>query len=101
MYRTVRVRLRWLITLPTGVLPRGTSFARPARFENQDADWKQNAWSLVIKADGVPDTTGQQSATARFLVDEAPHEWLSVGKRFTLYEDKALAEGVVEEILIN
>jgi hypothetical protein len=42
---------------------------------------------------------GQQLATVKFLVDDAPHDWLSVGKRFTLHENVPLAEGVVEEIL--
>lgn len=100
MNRTVKIMLRWLVSAPTGQSPRGQSFSRPARFENQGDDWTQNAWSLVITTEGVPDAKGQQSATAKFLVADGPHDWLSVGKRFTLYEGKlALAEGVVEEIL--
>lgn len=101
MKQTVRIQLRWLVTVPRGQSPRGSSFSRPARFENQGNDWTHNAWSLDIKVEGVPDANGQQSATAKFVATDAPHDWLSVGKRFTLYEDIALAEGVVEEILPN
>ena len=100
MNRTVKILLRWLVSAPPGQSPRGRRFSRPARFENQGDDWTQNAWSLVINSEGVPDAKGEQSATAKFLVADAPHDWLSAGKRFTLYEGKlALAEGVVEQIL--
>jgi len=101
MNRTVKILLRWLVTVPIGQLPRGLSFSRPAHFENQGDDWTQNAWSLVITVEGFPDANGQQMATCRFLVAEAPHDWLSVGKRFILYENIPLAEGLVEEILSN
>jgi hypothetical protein len=37
-----------------------------------------------------------------FLVPDAPHDWLSLGRRFTLFEGElALAEGIVECILPN
>lgn len=100
MNRTAKILLRWLVNAPIGQSPRDQRFSRPARFENQGEDWIQNAWSLVITTEGVPDAKGKQSATAKFLVAGAPHEWLSVGKRFTLYEGElALAEGMVEKIL--
>ena len=60
----------------------------------------QNAWSLVVDTEGVPDAKGQQLATARFLIDDAPHSWLIVGKTFTLYEGRLpLATGTVLERL--
>lgn len=99
MNRTVKISLRWLVNAPAGQSPRGKQFARPACFDHQEAGWKSCAWSLVINTEGVPNAEGEQSATAKFLVDDAPHDWLSVGKRFTLYENIPLAEGVVEQIL--
>ena len=99
MNRTVKILLRWLVNAPAGQSPRGRRFSRPARFEHQGEDWTSNGWSLVINTAGVPDEQGRQSATAKFLVADAPHDWLSVGKRFMLYENIPLAEGVVEEIL--
>jgi len=101
MNHTVKISLRWLVNTPAGQSPRGKQFARPACFDHQEAGKNNCAWSLVINTEGVPDAQGQQSATAKFLVADAPHAWLSVGKRFTLYENIPLAEGVVEEILPN
>jgi hypothetical protein len=99
MNRTVKISLRWLVDAPTGQSPRGQRFVRPARFEHQGQDWTSSAWSLCINTEGVPDAQGEQSATAKFLMDDAPHDWLSVGKRFMLYENIPLAEGVVKEIM--
>ena len=99
MNRTVKISLRWLVDAPAGQSPRGQRFSRPARFEHQGEDWTNNAWSLVINTEGVPDAKRQQSATAKFLVDDAPRDWLGVGRRFTLYENIPIAEGVVEQIL--
>ena len=100
MTRRAKVLLRWLVNLPpNGQSPRGTRFSRPACFDHQGSDWKNCAWSLVINTEGIPNAQGEQSATAQFLVADAPHDWLSVGKRFTLYENVPLAEAVVEQIL--
>jgi hypothetical protein len=97
MTHSATVRLRWLVTATSGELPRGRRFSTPARFEHQGDDWIRDAWSLVIETQGLPDAQGQQFATANFLVPNAPHDWLTPGKRFTLFEGKlALAEGVVE-----
>lgn len=98
--RTVRVLLRWLVDLQqSGQSPRPRQFSTPARFDDQGEDWLKNAWSLVITTEGPPDADGRQSAIARFLMDDAPHEWLSEGKCFTLYGGRPLAEGVVVRIL--
>ena len=99
MNRIVKVVLHWLVNTPNGTSPRGQQFSRPARFDHQGEDWIRNAWSLVITTEGSPDVTGRQLATAEFLMSEAPHDWLSVGRHFTLFEDVAIAEGVVEQVL--
>ena len=101
MNRTVKVVLHWLVDAPNGGSPRSQQFSRPARFDHQGEDWTTNAWSLVITTEGSPDAVGRQLATARFLGPEAPHGWLSVGRRFTLFEGVALAEGVVEQVLAD
>jgi hypothetical protein len=94
----VHARLTWRINRPAGVsYPRGEQFATPARFERQGDDWTADAWSLVVRAAGpvLPDAT--QPVRVRFLMDDAPQEWLSSGSRFELYEGRLLlAEGVVE-----
>jgi hypothetical protein len=100
MTRRVKILLHWIIPLHAGTLPRGREFSVPARFDHQGFDWTKNAWSLVITSEETPDDTGDQPAIARFLMPDAPHEWLSVGRRFTLFEGSLeLAEGVVEGVL--
>ena len=99
MNHTVKVLLHWLVTAPTGQSPRGERFSRPARFDHQGDDWTSNAWSLVINTEGTLDARGNQMATAKFLVADAPHEWLAAGRRFTLFEGNlALADGVVKDV---
>jgi len=99
MSRKVKIKLRWLVNAPAGQSPRGQNFTRPARFQHQGDDWKREAWSLAINTEGVPNDQGEQSASANFLMANAPHDWLSVGNLFTLYENVPLAEAVVEQIL--
>lgn len=99
MNRTVKIQLRWLVSIPDGQSPRGNRFSRPARFENQGTDWTLNAWSLVINTEAAPNAQGEQSATASFLMPNAPHEWLSVGKRFTLHEHVPIAECIVTGVI--
>ena len=103
MNRKAKILLHWLVDIPpTGQSPRGVSFSKPARFDHQDDDWKNNAWSLVITTEGNPNKKGEQIAIARFLVTNAPDEWLVVGKRFTLFEGNlALAECLIEEIVMS
>ena len=102
MTRIAKVLLHWLISAPAGVSPRGARFSTPARFEHQGEDWTHDAWSLVITIEGFANAGDQQLASARFLMPNAPQDWLSVGKHFTLFEGRLpIAEGVVEEILSN
>ena len=97
MSRKVQARLHWLIKMPEKPL----EISRPARFDHQDENWTQNAWSLVVTTEKSCEES-YQTAVVRFLVPDAPHEWLSVGKRFTLFDGRSpLADGVVEKILTN
>jgi hypothetical protein len=102
MSRSARVLLHWLVDATAGKEPpRRSGFSRPARFDHQGEDWNNNAWSLVIKTEGKPDTDGGQFAIVQFLMREAPHDWLAVGRRFTLFEDKPIANGLITEVLQN
>ena len=97
---TATIRLHWLVNLPlNGRSPRGQRFALPARFDHQGEDWTKNAWSLIVDVEGIPNTEGWQTANARFLSDDAPAEWLAVGRRFTLAEGNlAVAEAEITAI---
>jgi hypothetical protein len=94
----VRARLTWRIKRPEGLpYPRGEQFATPARFERYGDDWTVDAWSLVMRAAGPVLQDATQPVRVRFLMDDAPQEWLSSGSTFELYEGRlSLAEGVVE-----
>lgn len=100
MNRLAKVLLHWSVSAPSGESPREQRFSVPARFDHQGEDWIRDAWSLVITTDGTPHASGEQFATARFLMPDAPHDWLSVGKQFTLFEGRMpIAQGVVKEIM--
>jgi len=93
-----KVHLHWLASGLTNHSPCGQRLLLPARFDHQGEDWTNDAWSLVVDVEGVPDAQGYQVGTARFLVPGAPHVWLSEGKRFTLFEGRlALAEGEIKQ----
>lgn len=99
MMHTAKVRLHWLTSGLSNHSPRGQRFSLPARFDHQGEDWTHDAWSLVVEVEGVPDAEGYQVGAARFLVPDAPDDWLSEGKRFTLFEGRlALAEGEVRQV---
>jgi hypothetical protein len=95
---TRSARLVWRIDRPEGVrYPRGERFAAPARFEQQGADWTANAWSLFVVATAPVQPDAAQRVSIRFLMADAPQEWLRSGSRFQLYEGKLLlADGVIE-----
>lgn len=95
--REVAAHLTWCVAHGKTVeYPRGKSFATPARFEHQGKAWTNDAWSLVVSASEpvAPDST--QRVLVRFLMDDAPENWLVPGKKFQLYEGQLLlAEGVI------
>jgi hypothetical protein len=100
MTRTAKVTLHWIPSAADRPFQPPQNFTQPARFDHQDEkDWQGNAWSLTVHTEGDVDSEGRQSASVRFLMPNAPHDWLSVGKRFTIWSGRPLAEGVIKEIL--
>lgn len=97
MIQKVKARLKWQIPTAMGVLsPRGRQFTVPARFDQQGDDWTNNAWSLVVEPIAESDTQGVQQVLVRFLMPDAPFEWLVRGHRFTLHEGRmVIAEGEI------
>jgi hypothetical protein len=100
MMRSAEVRLLWLVGGLSNHSPRGQRICLPARFDHQSMqDWLDDAWSLVVEVEGIPDALGNQIGNARFLVPNAPHDWLSVGKKFTLFEGNlAVATGEIQKV---
>ena len=68
-----------------------------ARFEEQVAEWKQEAWSVVAEFQGPIDETGVGLVDLSFLFPErGPTSLLKVGSRFQLMEgERVVAEGEV------
>jgi hypothetical protein len=55
------------------------------RFE-QDSNWPNHTWTLVLVIRGIPDESGEVEADVVFLVEEAPHHFLRLGTLFDLFE---------------
>ena len=99
MTNTVKVRLRWL---SDNFPDQAQRVCRPARFEHQSDDWLNDAWSVVVQVTGSPDAEGYQEGQARFLSPDAPYDWLSKGRKFTLLEGElALAFVEVQDLTIG
>jgi hypothetical protein len=91
-------RITWLTPEEGGrqLPPAGPRYIAPARFEGQAAGAEGAKWSLVVDLISRPFGSADWIAEGRFLVDEAPHEFLLLGDRFELYEGKkCVAHGVI------
>lgn len=84
--KTARARLVWLALSP---LMKASNepimFSTVAKFDHQGEDWKSDAWSVAINGQAPPEIGCPQIMNVRFLAEAAPHEWLSVGRKFELY----------------
>jgi hypothetical protein len=66
-------------------LPMGLQYSTISKWPNQPDGG--SAWSVVLEFDRSPAEQGSPSlAKARFLVEEAPQNWLQSGRKFELYE---------------
>lgn len=68
--------------------PSGPEYSTVSRFE-EDEDWPDEAWSVVLHFDESPRDQGSPSrGTVRFLVADAPHDRLVPGAKFQIYEGR-------------
>ena len=90
--KTVSVNVFWVPAAQGGRsdLPKGLQYSTVSKWPDQpDDDWLRAAWSIVLEFDRSPAEQGSpSSARARFLVDEAPQDWLQPGRKFELYEGR-------------
>lgn len=93
MKKRVRARLHWNIQRRNPA----ASYSTLARFDLQGANWmNETCWSLIVESNSSPDARGFQIAYIHFVVDAAPQEWLTPGRRFWLQEGfQVTAEGEV------
>src|SRR4051794_10506649 len=90
--------LTWLTPEQGGrhSVPAGPRYIAPARFDVPKDQSECGAWSLIVDLQSRPPGSADWIAAVRFLVPEAPHEWLKEGVQFHLYEGKkCVAHGAI------
>lgn len=68
--------------------PCGPDYAAPAKFLAHADTWLTEAWDLLVhrvNEVGMPD---MWEAEVRFRMPQAPHQWLTCGAEFELYEGR-------------
>jgi hypothetical protein len=94
--RTARITWRTREQGGHHVPPSGPQYIAPARFVGAADQTSCGAWSLVVNLVSRPAASTDWIAEVRFLVGEAPQEWLAEGARFELYEGKkCVGQGTV------
>jgi hypothetical protein len=66
--------------------PIGPRYVAPTQFESAAESWPEEAWSLVVELIDRPREPNEWVAQVHFLVEDAPHDWLTEGEDFALYE---------------
>lgn len=82
-------RVTWISKTAGGrsALPTGDRYVAVSRFPDDGPNWPDGAWSVVLEFTSPASEQGNPSVgSARFLSEEAPHEWLRPGRVFSLYE---------------
>lgn len=96
---TMTARIRWLTAEEGGrkVQPFGPRYVADGRFLAHPEKWGIEGWDLVVNKVGDLDQPTHWRAEVHFRVEEAPHEWLTPGAEFELYEGKRkVAVGRIE-----
>jgi hypothetical protein len=74
----------------------GTWYSTEARFPQQsESNLQENGWSVVLEFTTPPTEQGNPSSgTARFLVEDAPEDWLYPGQVFGMHEGRRMTARV-------
>jgi hypothetical protein len=92
MGRQVAVMVHWTARQNVARLT-GTRYHGVSRFPQNWDSWRRGAWSIILDFADSPAVQGNPSkGVARFLVDEAPQDWLRSGTRFELHTGAKDAE---------
>ena len=77
-------------------IPVGCDYCAPACFAER-SEFPDCSWSLCIQTISRQNFTRHDMVIVRFRVEQAPHEWLSPGVSFSMYEGRRkVLEGVIE-----
>ncbi|WP_068089096.1 hypothetical protein [Polycladidibacter stylochi] len=68
--------------------PISGKYITPAHFLNPDDKWPDEAWSVVLEFHKQEGAFNYHRGTARFLVQNAPSDWLKSGSIFEMFEGK-------------
>lgn len=72
----------------------GVWYSTSAKFPEQ-TDWQVDGWSVVLEFDTPPSEQENPSmGKARFLVEDAPADWLFPGQAFEMYEGRRMTAQV-------
>src|SRR5438477_4122134 len=96
--KSAEAKIRWRSPEEGGrsAPPRGPTYSTVARFHHQGRDWREHAWSLVLRYIEAPNAAGSHKVAISYLSPNGPREWLKAGNRFELLEgNKIVAEGEV------
>jgi len=87
--KDARVLVDWVPEEQGGrnLLPDSEWYITISRFSDDGPKWPDGAWSVGVRFDEPPRSQGTPShGTARFMMEDAPHERLQPGTRFELFD---------------
>ena len=102
--RKAKAKFKWLKRdLEGGILLPSEGFSTIAWFQDDDQNWPQIAWSLVISNITYDNKKNEVLSYVQFLFPEnAPDYLLHVGSIFRLYEGKkCIAEGEIVDVSVE
>jgi hypothetical protein len=91
-------RIRWFETEEGGrkQIPEGCRYSAPACIDGH-SEFPDCSWSLNIETTSGQTFSRSDKVKIQFFVQQAPHEWLTPGTLFTMYEGRRkVLEGVIE-----
>lgn len=93
-----RIKLCWLPIEKGGKesLPLGTTYSTVVHFLD-DKTWPDEAWSVVINFEDVPDKARCVEADLSFLSPDGPAYFLKEGAEFELFEGRQVV--ATEEVI--
>lgn len=90
--------IRWIDLEDGGrkQIPEGCRYSAPACFDGH-SEFPDCSWSLCIETTSGQNFSRKDEVNVKFFVEHAPHEWLTVGTSFSMYEGRRkVLEGMVE-----
>jgi hypothetical protein len=77
-------------------IPEGCCYSAPACFDGY-SEFPDCSWSLSIETTSGYEFSRSDKVKIQFFVEQAPHEWLTPGTPFSMYEGRRkVLEGMIE-----